>query len=106
MRILALFAAGLLLTTCRGAMTPRALVPVHCVAQTAGLLTLAEVESALGSSATGWLATSDGSSPVLGLWGNGDASYPGFVGRAQRDFQHSGQDRAGAAQLYHVAVAS
>ncbi|TMG24735.1 MAG: hypothetical protein E6H97_10120 [Chloroflexi bacterium] len=106
MRVISLFAGGLLLTACGAVVTPRVLTPVHCVAQTTGLLTLPEVESALGSSATGWLAANDGSSPVLGLWGNGDAFYPGFVGRAQRDFQHSEQGRAGAAQLFHVAVAS
>jgi hypothetical protein len=76
------------------------------VAQTTGLLTLPEVESVLGSSAAGWLQTSDGSSPVLGLWGNGDASYPGFVGRAQRDFQLGGQSGAGTPQIFHVAEAS
>ncbi|TMC09417.1 MAG: hypothetical protein E6J30_04075 [Chloroflexi bacterium] len=93
MRVISLFAGVLLLTGCGAAATPRVLAAVHCVAQTTGLLTLPEVESALGSSATGWLAANDGSSPVLGLWGNGDAFYPGFVGRAQRDFQHSEQGR-------------
>ena len=106
MRVVALFAGILLLMACSGAGTPRALVPVHCVAQTTGLLTLPEVVSSLGSSATGWLQVGEASSPVLGLLGNGDASYPGFVGRAQRDFKQDSPGPTGSAQLFHVAVAS
>ncbi len=106
MRVVPLLAGCLLLTACGAAVTPSSHAAPDCVAQTMGLLTLREVESASGSSATGWLEVSDGSSSLLGLLANGDASYPGFVGRAQRDFRRSGQGDAGSAQLVHVAVAS
>ncbi len=106
MRVVPLVAGCLLLTACGAALTPSAHAASHCVAQTTGLLTLPELESALGFSATGWLDAGDGSSPVLGLLGDGDASYPGFVGRAQRDFQQSGHGTALSAELFHVAEAS
>jgi hypothetical protein len=107
MKVVPLLAGYLLLTACSAAVTPSAHAAPHCVAQTTGLLTLPEVESAWGpANSTGWLQANDGSSPVLGLLGNGDASYPGFKGRAQRDFELSEQGSSGSAQLFHVAEAS
>ena len=102
MKFAAPLAVGILLAACGAPSTSTAHLAKNCVAQTSGLLTVTEVESTLSLDAAGWHMTGEGGSPLLGLLGNGDASYPGFVGRAQRDFEN----KQPGAQVFHVAEAS
>lgn len=71
------------LVACGPVETSNAQPAPDCVVQTTGLLALNEVPMDLKQQ-------TEGTSPVLGLLGNGDSAYPGFIGRSQRDFLWTG----------------
>jgi len=81
--------AAVLLLCCLTVVGCGAVVPSSaqagpsCFAQPTGLLTIDQLP-------TGLTQVSENTSPVLGLFGNGDAAYPGFVGLSQRTFLWSG----------------
>lgn len=78
-----LLATCLALTGCGAIVNSSAQPGPACAVGTTGLLALGEMPSEL-------TLEHEGTSPVLGLLGNGDNAYPDFKGRSQRDFIWTG----------------